>query len=142
MKLFLNTNYKYLIILIITIFFLPINIVCAGPLDADTLSNMADQEEALADEAGFERSTKVGDIVAAIIKAALSLLGIIFIILIIIAGYNWMTAGGDEEKIRKAKDTLKRAIIGLLIIVTAYAITVFIFENLPGGGGGGSMTTS
>lgn len=61
-----------------------------------------------------------------IVNAFLSLLGIIFIILVIYAGYNWMTAGGDEEKIRKAKDTLWRAIIGLIITVGAYAIWNFI----------------
>ncbi|MDP3043663.1 MAG: hypothetical protein Q8N21_04660 [bacterium] len=65
-----------------------------------------------------------------IVQAFLSLLGIIFIILILYAGYNWMTAGGEEEKIRKAKDTLWRAIIGLIIIVGSYAIWNFVFKYL------------
>jgi len=64
-----------------------------------------------------------------IIQAFLGFLGIIFIILTIWAGYNWMTASGNEEKVSKAKTTLTRAIIGLIIILSANAIWAFIFHN-------------
>jgi hypothetical protein len=67
-----------------------------------------------------------------IVNAFLSLLGIIFLILIIWAGYNWMTAGGDESKVTKAKDTLYRAVIGLIIVVGAFSIFRFIFLRLAG----------
>lgn len=76
-------------------------------------------------------------IIQAVISAFLGLLGIIFLVLIIYAGFNWMTAQGDEEKVTVAKNTLTRAVIGLVIIVAAYAITYFVFSNLPAGGGGG-----
>ena len=76
-------------------------------------------------------------IVATVIQAFLGLLGIIFLVLIIYAGYEWMTAQGDEEKVTKAKDTLQRAIIGLIIIIVAYSITFFVFSSLPDGEGGG-----
>lgn len=79
-------------------------------------------------------STGLADIIQIVISAFLGLLGIIFIVLIIYAGYNWMTAGGEEEKVSKAKDTLTRAVIGLIIIIAAYSITYFVFSNLPGGG--------
>ncbi len=65
-------------------------------------------------------------IIAYIIKIFLGFLGLIFLILIIMAGYTWMTAGGNEEKITKAKDTLQTAIIGLIIIMAAYAIADYI----------------
>jgi len=45
------------------------------------------------------------------------------------AGYNWMVARGEEEKVTIAKDTIKRAIIGLVITVSSYAIWNFIFSN-------------
>ena len=86
----------------------------------------------LADSSGFDKSMDLSDVVKTIISAFLALLGIIFVILIIIAGYNMMIASGDEEKVRKAKDTIKRAIIGLIITIGAYAITWFVFTNLPG----------
>jgi hypothetical protein len=65
-------------------------------------------------------------IAGTIISAALSLLGIIFLILILIAGYNWMTAAGDASKVEKAQDTMRRAVIGLLIVVGAYAIAQYV----------------
>ena len=83
----------------------------------------------------------MAEIIAMVIKAFLGLLGIIFLILIIYAGYNWMTAQGDEEKVTKAKETLQRAVIGLIIIIAAYSITAFVFSSLPGGGGGPGATS-
>ncbi|MDO8668005.1 MAG: pilin [bacterium] len=74
-------------------------------------------------------------IIQVAISAFLGLLGIIFIVLIIYAGFNWMTARGEEEKVTLAKETLVRAVIGLIIIIGAYSITYFVFSNLPGGGG-------
>jgi len=64
------------------------------------------------------------------VKALLSLLGVIFIILIIYAGYMWMTASGNEEQLTKAKETIRKAIIGLIIIVGSFAVWRFIFEVL------------
>jgi len=75
-------------------------------------------------------NVSVSTIVAKVINAFLSLLGTIFIVLTLLAGYNWMTAGGDESKIQKAKDTLQRAIIGLIVTVSAYSITYTIFKLL------------
>lgn len=72
----------------------------------------------------------LAEITGTAVNAFLGLLGVIFIILIILAGYNWMTARGDEEKVTKAKDTITRAIIGLIIVVGAYAIWRFIFIKL------------
>lgn len=81
----------------------------------------------------------LGQIIAVVIQAALSLLGIIFLVIIVFAGYRWMTAAGNEESIQKAQDSIKRAIIGLVIVLMAYAITYFVFNQLPfTGGGGGS----
>lgn len=82
----------------------------------------------------------IGDIVAGVIKAALSLLGLIFLIIIIFAGYRWMTASGNEEQVKKAQEAIKRSIIGLVIVLLAYAIMVFVFSQLPFDGFNGSGT--
>ena len=76
------------------------------------------------------------DNIATIIQVVLGLLGTIFVILMIYAGILWMTAGGNDTQVKKAQNIIQRAAIGLLIVVLAYAITYFIFQNLPGGGGG------
>ncbi|HNV96882.1 MAG TPA: hypothetical protein PKL13_01015 [bacterium] len=57
----------------------------------------------------------------------LGFLGIIIFINIIFAGYQWIMAGGNEETISKAKTRIKNSIIGLIIIVSAYIITINIF---------------
>lgn len=73
----------------------------------------------------------LGYIVASVIRAALALLGLIFLIIIVFAGYRWMTASGNEESVQKAQSSIKRAIIGLVIVILAYAITSFVFKQLP-----------
>jgi len=65
-----------------------------------------------------------------IIQYALGFLGLLFLILIISGGYQWMTAGGNEESIGKAKKRIINATIGLVIVLTAYIITSFIFASL------------
>lgn len=68
--------------------------------------------------------------VALIVKGALSLVGSVFLILTIYAGILWMTARGREDKAEEAKNILKASIIGLFIVVSAYAITVFVTSRL------------
>lgn len=100
-------------------------------LDENAIEKMNENTNLVQEEAGFDPDLSLGEVVATIIKGFLGLLGVIFIILIVIAGYNWMTAAGDEEKIKKATSTIRSAIIGLLIIIAAYSITYFVFQNLP-----------
>lgn len=57
---------------------------------------------------------------------AFTLIGLIFFILMFYAGFVWFTAHGDEEKVTKAKTILKAALIGIGVVVAAYAITNFI----------------
>jgi len=63
-----------------------------------------------------------------VIQAVLSLLGVIFVSLIIYSGIRWMTAGGNDQTLEKAKETIRQAIMGLLLIIGAYAISLFIFK--------------
>ncbi len=82
-------------------------------------------------------------IVGKIIGAGLSLIGIVFFILTLYAGIIWMVARGNEENAKKAINTIIAAAIGLIITMSAYAITSFILNAanqsaLGGGGGGGN----
>ena len=69
-------------------------------------------------------------ILGLIINGALSLLGIIFIILVIISGYQWMTAGGNEETVKKAQKTITNSIIGLIVVVSSWALWNFILVHI------------
>lgn len=63
-----------------------------------------------------------------LITTVLSLLGVIFIILSVYGGFLYLTARGNQEQTKKALSIITRAIIGLVIILSAYAITYFIFK--------------
>ena len=82
-------------------------------------------------------NTDVRVVAARIIKTFLGLLGIIALVLVLYAGFTWMTAGGNEEKIGSAKKILLNAVIGLLIIVSSYAIASFVISKLVGATTGG-----
>ena len=53
-------------------------------------------------------------------------MGVIFLVLMVYAGYLWMTARGTEEQIEKAKKIIMAAMIGLIITLGAYSITAFV----------------
>lgn len=84
--------------------------------------------EAFGETSGTPKDVRV--IVANIVKVVLGFVGIILAILVISAGYKWMTASGNEENITEAKETLTRAVIGLLIILMAWGITEFVTSCL------------
>ena len=77
---------------------------------------------------GTERTIPM--IIGYVIGALLSLMGVLFIILIIAGGIMWMTAGGTAEKVQKAGKIMANAAIGLIIILAAYAITSFVLNQL------------
>ncbi len=70
------------------------------------------------------------EIVAQVINIALSLLGIVAVVIIIAGGFLWMTAGGNEENVDKARKMIFAGIIGLAIILSAYAIAKWVIERL------------
>ncbi|MCK5212215.1 hypothetical protein KAJ89_05940 [Candidatus Parcubacteria bacterium] len=137
MKSCLTNNYfKTIAICFVTLFFL-LSISCgvyAGLITTDAQDDIVSHELVFTGEAGFDLSIGLGELANYIISAFLGLLAIIFIILIIIGGYGWMMAGGDEGKVTAAKERIRQAIIGLIITVSAYAITYFVFNALPWGG--------
>ena len=65
-----------------------------------------------------------------LINVALGFLGIVAVIIILFGGFKWMTAGGNDEKVAEAKRLIIAGIIGLAIILSAYAITKFVLESL------------
>ncbi|TSC83674.1 MAG: hypothetical protein G01um101413_944 [Parcubacteria group bacterium Gr01-1014_13] len=68
--------------------------------------------------------------VASIIRTAMGLLGIVAVVIILIGGFKWMTAGGNEEQTGEAKKWIFSGVIGLAIILSAYALATFIINSL------------
>lgn len=69
-------------------------------------------------------------IIGNIIRVALGLLGILAVGLMLYAGFEWMTSGGNEEQIGTAKKILINATIGLAIILSSYSIVAFVMTKL------------
>lgn len=80
--------------------------------------------------AGITSSSDLPTIIGRIINALLTFLGLIFLVLVLYAGFLWMTAQGDGKQVDKAKDMLKQAVIGLVVIVAGYAISNFVLSSL------------
>ena len=98
--------------------------------------------EATREAAGLSMGT-LPKILGNFIGAILSLVGVLFFALMLYGGITWMLARGNQEMEKKALNTITAAIIGIIIIISSYAITNFVFtkvykgENTSSGGGGG-----
>lgn len=80
--------------------------------------------------------------IAAIINIALGFVALIAVIMIIYAGFKWITAGGNEETVKEARGNIRNAVIGIVVIMLSYAIINFVVSQVSdatgaGGGGGG-----
>jgi len=71
---------------------------------------------------GIDLPTTIGKLLGSV----LGFTGTIFFVLVIVSGLMWMTSGGNEERVKRAKQILIAAVVGLIIVLSAYAITKFI----------------
>ena len=68
--------------------------------------------------------------IARIVRTAMSLLGIIAVMIILYGGFKWMTSGGSDDAVGDSKKIITAGIIGLIIILTAFAIASFVINSL------------
>lgn len=115
----------------------------AGFIKDSVRTNISGDAQTVGIAAGYETGddNSALTLVQTVINIFLSIIGVLLLVYIIYAGYNWLTAQGEEEKVTRAKETIQRAVIGAIIIIAAYAISTFVMikiENgtLNGGGGG------
>ena len=121
-KLLLST-----IFLVFSVFlFLNVNTVSAQSYSFSENSGL----DKTSTEAGYDTasSTSLTGYVSQIISIILSVLGIIFLAFTIYGGIVWMTAAGNEEKVSKAKELIIESIIGVIIVIAAYAISYFVLS--------------
>jgi hypothetical protein len=102
----------------------------------------SDALDRTAEVAGINQGADLISIVGTILNVLFGLLGIVLLVIVIYAGYLWMTSGGDATKIENAKKLLRNGIIGLVIILASFAITSFILGLFGDeGGSGGTVST-
>jgi hypothetical protein len=128
-------SFNKIISLIFIVFTIAFTFSPLTPVEAalsDAFGNDSPLNKA-ANGAGYDPSqTSVNPLIQTVIQVALSFLGVIFLILTIYGGFLWMTASGNEEKVKKARKILTAAIIGLIIVIGAYAITTLVMSRLGG----------
>lgn len=114
------------------IIFILFSILNGFSLQKNAVFAQLPQLEKTAHIAGLGQETEPSVIIGKIIGIALTLMGIILIVLIIYAGFQWMMSAGNPEKVTKARELITNALIGLIIIVLAYAIAHFVIVKLSG----------
>ena len=81
-------------------------------------------------DVGQAADASLPEVVGRLINVLLGFIGILLLVYILYAGFLYMTAGGDTEKVKKATTMIRNAIVGLLIIVGAFAISNFVLGSL------------
>ncbi len=88
---------------------------------------------AIATNAGYrtgkDADVKLATYVGRIINIAMGLLGVIFVAQMVYAGYLWMTARDEADQLEKAKHIIRRSIVGLAIVLGAWAIAAFVITR-------------
>ncbi len=121
----------HMVVLLAAVLLLVAPTIPAGATEHDLApSNIIAESTQITGEAAGLPTLDIRVIIARIIRVVLGLIGIILVVLIIYGGYIYMTAGGNEEQISKAKAILKNAMIGLAIVLAAYSIVLFVMRML------------
>jgi hypothetical protein len=82
---------------------------------------------------GLDNTLQKGDprtIIGKVINFALGFLGVIAVGIILFGGFKWMTAAGNEDKVSEAKKLLGAGVVGLIIILAAWAVATFIIAQI------------
>lgn len=72
----------------------------------------------------------IAAVVGRAVQVVLGLLGIILLVLLMYAGVLWMTAGGDEKKVKEARTMIVNAVAGMVVIAVSYAVASFVLSQL------------
>ena len=73
---------------------------------------------------------QVGLLIARVLKTMLFIIGALSVVMIVYAGFNFVTSAGDSGKVNKAKGVILYAVIGLVVSLLAYAIVSFVTSTL------------
>ena len=103
--------------------------VKAQALTTDELFGGSTTGDEFASTAGLGEADLV-DTIGSIIRVALGFLGVIAVVIILLGGFKWMTAAGNDDKVKEAKRLIFSGIVGLVIILSAYAIASFVINSL------------
>jgi len=88
---------------------------------------------------GLDTASSIGlgnadakNVVVNLIRVVLGFLGLIAVVIILIGGFMWMTAGGNEDKVTKGRKYIINGVIGLVIVLGAFSIATFVISQING----------
>jgi hypothetical protein len=118
---------KYSIIIIL-LFIFPI--FCSAA--SKNLKNSDDLLKTVAGStgAGYKTTIDAYAVIGIVLRVLFSLLGIFFLGLMIYGGFLWMTDRGSSQQVEKAKKLMTAAIIGMVIVLSSYAISYFVLNAI------------
>jgi len=120
--MFKNNWKKYLFIFLLLFGFIFSSVVLAQDFGTDAVG------DGLGGVLGEDQADP-RELAGRIINFALGFLGLVALLIIIYAGFKWMTSGGSEDKIAAAKKILVAGVIGLIIILSSWALATFILSR-------------
>ena len=109
------------------------NILSLAGLTLWVLPAVASAQASLGIEVGGSTglgSRDLKETITQVLNVLLGFLGIIAVIVILLGGFKWMTAGGNEDKVAEAKKLIGAGIVGLVIILAAYAIATYVINTI------------
>lgn len=111
--------------------FLSIDSVLAQDTIGSTISGLdTTAKEAYGTDNISQVSKTVPELIGQVVGSVLAFIGVLFLLLMIYAGILWMTARGNDQQVTKAIDLITAAVIGLVIVLSAYAITAYIGSQI------------
>lgn len=113
--------------LLVGVFFPSLTLAVSGDFGLNATRVQAGLPTTVAGQSNF------AGILGAVVAVGLGALGMVFFLIILYSGFNWMTAMGNSEKVDKSKEIIQGAIIGLVLVMAAYAISSFVFTSLAQG---------
>ncbi|MEY4722781.1 MAG: Type secretion system pilin [Candidatus Parcubacteria bacterium] len=81
-----------------------------------------------ATQAGISSSSSLTDVIGSLIKALMGGLGVLFVVLLLYAGFIYFTSQGAPDKMKKAKDLIRDAVIGLVIVFASYSVAAYVID--------------
>ena len=111
-----------LVFLTLLVLVTPVVVLAAGsdPFGTAKLDNLTVKNE-----------TDVPNIVVNLINLVLGFLALIAVVIVLIGGFEWMTAGGNDDKVKTAQKRLQYGLIGLVIIFVAYGVVTYVLTTIP-----------
>ncbi len=101
----------------------------AIPASVDAANVWGNQEGAISNTIGLgERDPRL--IVSSMVNAFMGFVGMIAVVIVLLGGFRWMTAGGNEEKLKDAKGLLMSGVIGLIIVMSSWGLAKFVVDTI------------